>query len=413
MKIQKSSMLVCAALFILASSSVILDRGQAFAQESTRNWARDVVNARVFVRNLQAINRSSMPSARELIRPRIVGGGVAAEYENPFQVALLLKSTANNQDAQFCGGTIVAPNKVVTAAHCSDFVNANQVQVLTDARRLDGSGTRRDVAQITIHPDWDNTTFDSDIAVWELTTSATTPSADLAIYDGPQDGELLVTGWGRLAEGGASPLDLQSVEVPLVSTANCNDSNSYNGEITANMFCAGPEAGGQDSCQGDSGGPLTRGLDHTVLTGVVSWGTGCARPNLFGVYTRVSSPGILQFIENNVPAPVLSGTGSPTDIAGYGTETNVYVTRTSDGSMQSVWGTRKYADVRATANAYCAGLGRGPAVRWEANSCGEDESAYMRFNPGTGRWESRASGSANNEPHFCRYPLLSTVNCGG
>ena len=56
------------------------------------------------------------------------------------------------------------------------------------------------------------------------------------------------------------------------------------------MICAGLEEGGKDTCQGDSGGPLTRRLDDTfnVLTGITSWGEGCADPNRFGVYTRVS-----------------------------------------------------------------------------------------------------------------------------
>ena len=60
-------------------------------------------------------------------------------------------------------------------------------------------------------------------------------------------------------------------------------------------------------------------------------------------------------------------------------------------------GSGKYADVRATANAYCQGLGLGPVRKWKANACGEDESSYVRFNPGANAWEFRSSGSANNE----------------
>jgi trypsin len=286
---------VTALLFLLPAAPVV-------AQSQT-NWARDVVSARVFARSLQALShatgRSTMPNVRSLLQPRIVGGAPATQFQNPFQVALLLSNVANNADAQFCGGTLLASNRVVTAAHCSDFVAANQVQVLTGTRRLDGTGTRVNVTAIAIHPNWDATTFNNDVAVWTLAADQTQLLAELANQDGPVGGQTLVTGWGSTSEGGTSPIALEAVQVPLVDATNCNDANSYNGQITNRMICAGLDGGGQDSCQGDSGGPLTRGLNNAVLTGIVSWGIGCARPNLYGVYTRVSAPAIRQFIEGS------------------------------------------------------------------------------------------------------------------
>lgn len=394
---------VVALLLVLPASPVV-------AQSQT-NWARDVVTARVFARTLQALSPDKMRDMRALRRPRIIGGAPATEFQNPFQVALLLRGIANNADAQFCGGTLVAPNRVVTAAHCSDFVAANDVQVLVGTRRLDRGRRRVNVTAIAIHPDWNATTFHSDVAVWTLAADQTQLLAELANQDGPVAGQMLVTGWGHTTEGGTSAIALEAVRVPLVDTANCNDANSYSGQITDRMICAGLDAGGQDSCQGDSGGPLTRGLNNAVLTGIVSWGTGCARPNLYGVYTRVSAPAIREFIERIVPSPVLSGSGTPAPVTDFRTTSNVVVT--VFGSERKLWGSGKYADVRATANAYCRGLGLGPVRTWEANACGEDESSYIRFNRGTNRWEFRASGSANNELGFCRYPLLTSVACGG
>nr|XP_020443575.1 plasma kallikrein-like isoform X2 [Monopterus albus] len=78
------------------------------------------------------------------------------------------------------------------------------------------------------------------------------------------------------------------VEVPVVGNRQCN-CNYGVGHITDNMMCAGLSAGGKDSCQGDSGGPLvSKQSSRWILAGVVSWGEGCAQPNLPGVYTRVS-----------------------------------------------------------------------------------------------------------------------------
>ncbi len=274
------------------------------AQESG-NWMRDYVTSRVVSQNLRAIAAEERSISRSdldiVMRPRIVGGSPANAAQNPFQVALLFGAEPNNASAQFCGGTLVRSNLVVTAAHCSDFVTASQVQVLTGARVLDGSGVRRDVTAIAIHPSWNASNFDNDVAVWQLSTEANdVPLAALAAEDGPVGADLLVTGWGNLTVGGASPTDLHGVAVPLVDSNNCNDGNSYNGRILPSMICAGFDAGGRDSCQGDSGGPLTRGPGNGTLTGIVSWGWGCAQPNLYGVYSRVSDAGINAFIQQAI-----------------------------------------------------------------------------------------------------------------
>lgn len=282
----------------------------AITQATETNWMRHFVQSRVLAKNLRSITNKEefavlMDIQSLLLEPRIVGGSDANTNDNPFQVALLYARAASNTEAQFCGGTLVRKNMVVTAAHCSDFItNVNDVEVLTGTQRLDGSGRRRDVASITIHPSWDPDTFDNDVAVWELATSATEiPLASLATNDGAVGLNLLATGWGATSEGGNGEIDLQRVLVPLVARSNCNDSNSYDGEITANMICAGLDAGGRDACQGDSGGPLTRGTNNRTLTGITSWGFGCARPNLFGVYTRVSRPAIRSFIESTMADP--------------------------------------------------------------------------------------------------------------
>jgi secreted trypsin-like serine protease len=102
-----------------------------------------------------------------------------------------------------------------------------------------------------------------------------------------------VIGWGsRDRAGGGYPATLQQVVVPIVSHADCNDRNSYNGDITAQMICAGYARAKKDSCDGDSGGPLIVRDEQgrwRMLAGIVSWGAyPCAAPNRPGVYSRVA-----------------------------------------------------------------------------------------------------------------------------
>jgi secreted trypsin-like serine protease len=277
------------------------------AMAESGNWMRDYVQLR---QRAMAARYLGQEAAEELARAqsRIVGGVVAAPNSNKFQVGLLHKSISDNFQAQYCGGTLIKPNIVVTAAHCSDFVTAGQVQVLTGARRLANTGAnigvRRNVTKITVHPGWTPSTNNNDVAVWELATNAPGPFATLATADPPVNTLLLATGWGALTEGGAFPINLMQVKLPHASRANCNDANSYNGTITNRMLCAGFNAGGKDTCQGDSGGPLTRDppgapVNYSQLVGVTSFGVGCARPNKFGVYTRVSNAAIRNFILAN------------------------------------------------------------------------------------------------------------------
>ena len=96
---------------------------------------------------------------------------------------------------------------------------------------------------------------------------------------------------------------LQWIKAPTVSNSKC--AQSYNGAITDAMICAGYEEGGKDACQGDSAGPFVcKGPNHkAILTGIVSWGVGCARVDFYGVYSRVTK--ILSWIKSNMVNPTL------------------------------------------------------------------------------------------------------------
>jgi len=289
----KSIFAAMAALAILAADQAVAEPVNHM-RERVRQWQ---------IRALE--NAIGKERAAELLAakpsPEIVGGSTAAAGRWPWQVGLVQASILDNFNAQFCGGTLVDDLFVVTAAHCITENNGSvtpkaQIRVLTGTQSLLTGGTRRVVDQIVRHPNYNDATTDFDVAVIKLRTAA--PGKKARLLTAAQEAELAatgdrayVTGWGSLTGGNSFPNQLQEVNVPIVSRTNCNDSNSYDGLITPRMICAGVSAGGKDSCQGDSGGPLVvRDAEnrYEILAGVVSWGFGCAEPNLFGVYSRVA-----------------------------------------------------------------------------------------------------------------------------
>ena len=96
----------------------------------------------------------------------------------------------------------------------------------------------------------------------------------------------LFSGFGTLSSGGSLAQVLMQVSVPIVTESTCK--TAYGSSIHDSMVCAGLAQGGKDSCQGDSGGPLVcEANGRFFLEGVVSWGSGCASPGKYGVYSRV------------------------------------------------------------------------------------------------------------------------------
>lgn len=165
--------------------------------------------------------------------------------------------------------------------------------------RLKDEGTEqiRKVSKVVIHSLYNHSITDSDIALLRLFSPVTLGPYALPICLPPANGTFArtlgairmstVSGWGRLAQSGPPSIILQRLEVPRVSSDECRTQLGL--KITKNMLCAGFTEGGRDSCQGDSGGPLvTRYKSTWFLTGIVSWGKGCARSGVYGIYTRVS-----------------------------------------------------------------------------------------------------------------------------
>lgn len=233
---------------------------------------------------------------------RIVGGVEATRGAWPWQARL---SITIGSRSFLCGGSLVDANWVLTAAHClrdgGTTAAPNGVTViLGDHTRSVAEVDEQiiGVTQVIIHPSYNASTDDNDIALLRLRRAAilTNRVRVIPLVSSPQNDALFaagvtasITGWGSTVEGGSSVDTLRQAQVPIVANATCNAPNSYNGIITANMLCAGRAQGGIDTCQGDSGGPLSvRDGASWRLAGITSWGIGCARANLYGVYTRVA-----------------------------------------------------------------------------------------------------------------------------
>ncbi len=228
-----------------------------------------------------------------VITPRIIGGTLADSDAWPFMTALVLKDIPP-LFGQFCGGTLIDAEWVLTAAHCVFDLTTEDLDVLVGQNQLSGEGGELiSITEIIIHNNYNPLTFDSDIALLKLSTPSTfAPLRTLgkfSVQDKKEGALITVIGWGNTsATARFFPDYLHQVDVPIVLNENCNDDI---GGITGNMLCAGFPEGGKDSCQGDSGGPAFL-LDPESQTlrqvGITSFGVGCALPDYEGVYTRVS-----------------------------------------------------------------------------------------------------------------------------
>lgn len=279
-------------------------------------------------------------------KSRVIGGDPAAPGAWPFQVALLksvdLNETKDSQfQAQFCGGTLIAPQWVLTAAHCvinkGNALTADDVTVLTGATALT-EGDRNAVEKIVAHPGYVEPALDNDIALIKLKAASTAPTITLGKAEFGT--KATVVGWGQM-EDDSFPVSLMQAEIDVEPDTSCNDgikavrkddvsrllrayaqamglteeqiaaaaeevSKRMSDPLADGMVCAGRKDGRKGGCYGDSGGPLVSGSGADVRQiGVVSWGTGpvdartmCGHANVYGVYTDVDA--FKPWIEQNM-----------------------------------------------------------------------------------------------------------------
>ncbi|KAI5642922.1 trypsin domain-containing protein [Phthorimaea operculella] len=269
---------------------------------------------------------------------RIVGGTFTEIEKYPFLVALL-RDSAGIAHTHYCGGSIINTRAVLTAAHCvMDDLEPFQWLSRVGSSTKSSGGTVHSTESIIMHPEYDRSTLDKDVAVIRIVGSFTFGSSvqpgyiatshypirdnapvwsagwgsicDVAVirivgsftfgssvqpgyiatphYPIRDNAPVWSAGWGSICyEFCQSPEHLKHVMVWIVNQEVCKQRYAErNLEVNGNMLCSGRlDLGGRDACQGDSGGPLVH--NNNVIIGVTSWGWNCAHPNYPGVTARV------------------------------------------------------------------------------------------------------------------------------
>jgi secreted trypsin-like serine protease len=262
--------------------------------------------------------------------PRIIGGDESSISDVPWQVGLLYNSSSNsNYEDQFCGGSLINTQWVLTAAHCvvdeftNRVMNARSLVILpgVDSLSLADRSGRLPVSRIYVHPGYNASGYEDDVALIRLSRAVTLQPGSIEIISLPfqksastwpaADTEALISGWGSTSSGTPIyPAELMKATVK-VST---NPTDEFCGDYLAgeynrlSMLCAGdiPDYL-KDTCWGDSGGPLAiNDGSRYFLAGVTSWGNGCAELGYPGIYSRVTT--YLSWIDTYVvfPAPRFS-----------------------------------------------------------------------------------------------------------
>jgi len=274
---------------------------------------------------------------------RIVNGKIIKDNSWPWLAAMVKYDPNDNTLYQFCGSTVINKDWIVTASHCvaddSQSVMVRTIRIVPGSEDLlaavksKGIAALLKITKVIVHPQYDQPagSTNNDIALIKLASPLTFTSEikPACLPNEPLNATVnragilknkynnrpvaFVAGWGHQQEGGAPQSSsgpvigagsdvAKQVDIEMYTNADCK-SRLRGYTFTDQMICGGFEQGGKDSCQGDSGGPLVqKGANGAYeLSGVVSWGAGCARAGMPGIYANVHAlkTWVLNTIKNN------------------------------------------------------------------------------------------------------------------
>ncbi|XP_060518005.1 trypsin delta-like [Cylas formicarius] len=210
---------------------------------------------------------------------RVVGGTNSSAFQFPYQVAIFLHKHLD-RGYSFCGGSVISPNYVLTAAQCFRKHTISTINLLFGARNVSNWEpghywiTLRGSAAI-VHEDYDLETRNNDIALIKLDEELQFDEAIQPVRLPENDNDDYVgktgtiAGWGHYKEDefGISPW-MNFVNVTVMSNEECKTYDyDFDQLVTSNNLCSSGE-GVLSLCEGDYGGPLV--IDG-VQVGIMSW----------------------------------------------------------------------------------------------------------------------------------------------
>uniref|UniRef100_A0A667X3P5 trypsin n=1 Tax=Myripristis murdjan TaxID=586833 RepID=A0A667X3P5_9TELE len=264
--------------------------------QSLTPWCRNQLSLTLCVP--AELTCGEMPSQR---MNKIVGGAMTSIESQPWVAAIFHRRSGFG-----CGGSLIAPCWVLTAAHCfpdGENTKIRHLSVYLGKSYINDTDADREqkftVEQMIIHPKYNNSygSYNNDIALLKIKSqdgkcAVRTPSVRTVCLPPhltmlPPGVECSIAGFGKESDTWHFSQYLKQAKVTLLSESDCKRDPTYARDLTSNMFCAASPTWSTDSCQGDSGGPLVCEVSGRMFVfGVVSWGEGCAKQDKPGVYTR-------------------------------------------------------------------------------------------------------------------------------